>query len=129
MLKKAIKLQLLVLVKTQDQWPDQCLLWTEKRLMTCLVMMSILDTDKKLESTLINGYSKRHSVFIVLNILQPFVLQFQENKLLLCLLLGLMLTAVGLLIMLTHRTDLRFKVKLLEVVSQFSLDTLQQMFI
>ena len=63
--------------------------------MTCSVMMNILDMDKKLESTLMNGYSKRHSVFIVLNILQPFVLQFQENKLLLCLLLDQMLTDVG----------------------------------
>jgi hypothetical protein len=58
-------------------------------------MMNILDTDKKLESNLMNGYSESHSVFIVLNTLQPSVLQSQENKLLLCLLLDKMLTDAG----------------------------------
>ena len=43
-------------------------------------MMNISDTDKKSESTQINGYSEKHSVFIVQNTLQLFVLQFQENK-------------------------------------------------
>jgi len=58
-------------------------------------MMNISDTDKKSESTQINGYSEKHSVFIVLNTLQLFAPQFQENKLLLCLLLELMLTDAG----------------------------------
>jgi len=43
-------------------------------------MMNISDMDKKSESTLINGYSEKRSVFIVQNTLQLFVLQFQENK-------------------------------------------------
>ena len=53
-------------------------------------MMNISDTDKKSESTQINGYLEKHSVFIVQNTLQLFVPQFQENKLLLCLLQELM---------------------------------------
>jgi len=53
-------------------------------------MMNISDMDKKSESTQINGYLEKHSVFIVQNTLQLFVPQFQENKLLLCLLLELM---------------------------------------
>jgi len=58
-------------------------------------MMNISDTDKKSESTQINGYLEKHSVFIVQNTLQLFVPQFQENKLLLCLLLELMPTDAG----------------------------------
>jgi len=58
-------------------------------------MMNISDMDKKSESTLINGYSEKRSVFIVQNTLQLFVPQFQENKLLLCLLLELMPTDAG----------------------------------
>jgi len=69
-----------VLVKIQDQWPDQYIVWTEMKLMICLVMTNLLDTDKKLELTLINGYSERHSAFIVQNTLQQFVPQFLENK-------------------------------------------------
>ena len=58
-------------------------------------MMNISDTDKKSESTQINGYLEKHSVFIVQNTLQLFVPQFQENKLPLCLLLELMPTDAG----------------------------------
>ena len=69
-----------MLVKIQDQWLDQYLLWIEKNPLICLEMMNISDTDKKSESTQINGYLEKHSVFIVQNTLQLFVLQFQENK-------------------------------------------------
>lgn len=63
--------------------------------MICSEMTNMLDTDKRLESIQINGYSERRSVFIVLNTLQPFVPQFLENKLLSCLLLELTPMDVG----------------------------------
>ena len=90
MLKKDIKLLPQVLVKIQDQWPDQYLLWKEKMPLTCSEMTNMLDTVKKLELLLLIIYSERRFNFLVLNILQPFVLQFQENKLLSWLLLELM---------------------------------------
>lgn len=59
MSKKDIKWQPQVLDKIQDQWLDQYLLWTEKMLMICSEMTNMLDTDKKLELILTNGYSER----------------------------------------------------------------------
>lgn len=88
-------------------------------------MTNTLDTVKKLELLLMIICSERSLLSIVLNILQPFVLQFLENKLLSWLLLDLMPMDAGLLITLIHKTDSKFKVKLSEVEIQFSLDTLQ----
>ena len=129
MLKKDIKLLPQVLVKIQDQWPDQYSPWREKMLQICSEMTNTLDTVKKLELLLMIICSERRLLSIVLNILQPFVLQFLENKLLSWLLLDLMPTDAGLLITLIHKTDSKFKVKLSEVEIQFSLDTLQLTFI
>ena len=129
MLKKDIKLLPQVLVKIQDQWPDQYSPWREKMLQICSEMTNILDTVKKLELLLMIICSERRLLSIVLNILQPFVLRFLENKLLSWLLLDLMPTDAGLLITLIHKTDSKFKVKLSDVEIQFSLDTLQLTFI
>ena len=125
MLKKDIKLLPQVLVKIQDQWLDQYSPWREKMLQICSEMTNTLDTVKKLELLLMIICSERRLLSIVLNILQPFVLRFLENKLLSWLLLDLMPMDAGLLIMLIHKTDSKFKVKLSEVEIQFSLDTLQ----
>jgi len=129
MLKKDIKLLPQVLVKIQDQWLDQYSPWREKMLQICSEMTNTLDTVKKLELLLMIICSERRLLSIVLNILQPFVLRFLENKLLSWLLLDLMPTDAGLLITLIHKTDSKFKVKLSEVEIQFSLDTLQLTFI
>ena len=128
-LKKDIKLLPQVLVKIQDQWPDQYSAWREKMLQICSEMTNTLDTVKKLELLLMIICSERRLLSIVSNILQPFVPQLLENKLLSWLLLDLMPMDAGLLIMLIHKTDSKFKVKLSEVEIQFSLDTLQLTFI
>ena len=125
MLKKDIKLLPQVLVKIQDQWQDQYSAWREKMLQICSEMTNTLDTVKKLELLLMIICSERRLLSIVLNILQPFVLRFLENKLLSWLLLDLMPTDAGLLITLIHKTDSKFKVKLSEVEIQFSSDMLQ----
>ena len=120
MLKKDIKLQPQVSVKTQDQWQDQFINWTEKTQSTCSEMMNISDMDKKLEFVQINTFLENLLVFIAPSTLQLSVLLFLVNKSLSWVPLELTQTDAGLWTMSTLKTDLKYKVKLSELVSQFS---------